>query len=114
SLGGASGVSGSPNLVSANFGVGNFALDAQLRALERRGAMRTLSEPTLTAISGQAAEFLAGGEFPVPVSVDADGKITYEFKEFGVKLNFTPTVRSNGIVGLVVDTSVSELTTEGG
>jgi pilus assembly protein CpaC len=114
SLGGASGVSGTPNLVSANFGVGNFSLDAQLRALERRGAMRTLSEPTLTAISGQAAEFLAGGEFPVPVSVDADGKITYEFKEFGVKLNFTPTVRSNGIVGLVVDTSVSELTTEGG
>lgn len=114
SLGGASGVSGNSNLLTANFGAGDFSLNAQLRALERRGAMRTLSEPTLTAISGQSAEFLAGGEFPVPVAVDADGKITYEFKEFGVKLNFTPTVRSNGIVGLVVDTSVSELTTEGG
>ncbi|WP_196259944.1 type II and III secretion system protein family protein [Pelagibacterium limicola] len=114
SLGGASGVSGNPNLLTANIGAGNFSLTAQLRALERRGAMRTLSEPTLTAISGQSAEFLAGGEFPVPVSVDADGKITYEFKEFGVRLNFTPTVRSNGIVGLVVETSVSELTTEGG
>ena len=76
--------------------------------------MRTLAEPTLTAMSGQPAEFLAGGEFPVPVAVDSDGRITYEFKEFGVELNFTPTVRSNGIIALNVETSVSELTTEGG
>lgn len=115
SLGGASGVSGAPGTISAGFGVGSdFSLSATLRALERQGAMRTLAEPTLTAISGQPAEFLAGGEFPVPVAVDSDGRITYEFKEFGVKLNFTPTVRSNGIVALNVETSVSELTTEGG
>ena len=85
-----------------------------MRALERRSALRTLAEPTLTAISGQEAEFLAGGEFPVPTGVDDNGRITFEFKEFGAKLKFTPTVKSNGIIALVVDTSVSEPTTEGG
>lgn len=112
SLGGAS------NVVTSNgFGVsgsiGGLSINATLRALERNAALRTLAEPNLTALSGQEAEFLAGGEFPVPTAVD-DGKITYSFKEFGVKLKFTPTVKSNGIIGLVVDTSVSEPTTEGG
>ncbi len=111
-LGGASGVLNS-NALSAGFSAGGLSIDATLRALERRGALRTLAEPTLTALSGQEAEFLAGGEFPVPVGVD-NGVISFEFKEFGVKLNFTPTVQSNGIVGLVVETSVSEPTTEGG
>jgi len=113
SLGGASGVAGGANSIGIGFSAGNVALDATLRALERNGAMRTLASPTLTAISGQPAEFLAGGEFPVPVQV-SDGEVIYEFKEFGVKLSFTPTVRSNGIVALQIDTSVSELTTEGG
>jgi pilus assembly protein CpaC len=90
-----------------------FTLDASLRALERRGALRTLAEPTLTALSGHEASFNAGGEFPVPTQVQ-DGEVTYEFKPFGVQLKFTPTVRSDGIIGLAVDTSVSELTTEGG
>lgn len=112
SIGGASGVANT-NGISANIAAGPFALDASLRALERRGALRTLAEPTLTAISGQEASFLAGGEFPVPTDV-SDGNITYTFKEFGVKLSFTPTVKSNGQIGLAVNTDVSELTTEGG
>jgi len=111
-LGGASGVINS-NQFTVGANAGGLSLSATLRALERRGAMRTLASPTLTAISGGTAEFLAGGEYPVPVGVD-QGQITFEFKEFGVKLKFTPTVRSNGIIALDVETSVSEPTTEGG
>jgi len=111
-LGGASNViTGSGG--SAGFAVPGFSLTATLRALERRSALRTLAEPNLTAISGQEAEFLAGGEFPVPTEV-SDGQVSYSFKEFGVRLKFTPTVKSNGTIGLVVDTKVSEPTTEGG
>lgn len=99
--------------LTTGFNAGNFSLSATLRALETRGAMRTLAEPTLTALSGQAADFFAGGEFPVPVAVDDDGKVTYEFKEFGIKLGFTPVVKSNGIIALNVNTSVSELSSEG-
>lgn len=99
--------------LNAGFSAGNFSLSATLRALETRGAMRTLAEPTLTALSGQQADFFAGGEFPVPVAMDDDGKVTYQFKEFGIKLGFTPTVKSNGVIALTVNTSVSELSSEG-
>lgn len=99
--------------ISAGLSIGNFSLNATLRALERQGGLRTLAEPTLTAISGQAAEFLAGGEFPVPTEVDDRGRVTYTFKEFGVRLNFTPTVKSTGAIQLAVDTSVSEPSAEG-
>lgn len=112
-IGGASNVVTS-NGASAGVAVPGFSLDATLRALERRSALRTLAEPNLTAMSGQEAEFLAGGEFPVPTEVADNGTVTYTFKEFGVRLKFTPTVKSNGVIGLVVDTSVSEPTTEGG
>lgn len=111
--GGASGVV-SNNGFSADINAGPFTLNASLQALERRGAMRTLAEPTLTAVSGQEASFLAGGEFPVPTQIGNDGQVTYTFKEFGVNLKFTPTVKSNGMIGLAVDTSVSDLTTQGG
>lgn len=111
-LGGASNVV-TGNAVTAALDVPGLSLKATLRALEQRGLMRTLDQPTLTAISGQPAEFLAGGEFPVPTSIDTAGNVTYAFKQFGVDLKFTPTVRSNGIVGLVIDTSVSEPTTDG-
>ncbi|MEO5806233.1 type II and III secretion system protein family protein [Devosia sp.] len=106
-LGGASNVA-TNSAITAGLNVGNLSLKAVLQALERRGALRTLAEPTLTAMSGQSAEFLAGGKVPVPTSVDADGRVTFTEKEFGVKLAFTPTVRSNGSVELLVDTSVSE------
>jgi pilus assembly protein CpaC len=109
--GGASGVTNS-NGYEAKIAAGPLTLDAQLKALERRGALRTLAEPTLTAMSGQEASFLAGGQFPVPTDV-SNGAITYAFKDFGVQLKFTPTVKSDGNINLVLDTSVSELTTEG-
>lgn len=110
--GGASGVANN-NGFSVGYDDGTFSLEASLRALERRGALRTLASPTLTALSGQPATFLAGGEFPVPSGI-ADGQVSYTYKDFGVKLAFTPTVKSNGMIGLLVDTGVSELTTEGG
>lgn len=83
-----------------------------LRAMERNGLLRTLAEPNLTAISGETAKFLAGGEFPVPVGRDDDG-VTIEFKEFGVGLTFTPVVLSEGRISLKIATEVSELTNVG-
>jgi|CXWL01.1.fsa_nt_gi pilus assembly protein CpaC len=86
--------------------------DASIEAFERAGLLRVLAEPNLTAISGENARFLAGGEFPVPVSAD-DGEISVEFKPFGVGLAFTPIVLSGGRISLKVSTEVSELTSDG-
>ena len=87
--------------------------EAMLQAFERVGLVRTLAEPNLTAGSGESAKFLAGGEFPVPVAVDATGRITAEFKPYGVGLGFTPIVLSNGRISLKISTEVSELTSVG-
>ena len=89
-----------------------------IRALEQNGLVHTLAEPNLTAISGETANFLAGGEFPIPVSQAAgtgtnNSAITVEFKKFGVGLAFTPVVMSEGRISLKVSTEVSELTNEG-
>lgn len=111
-LGGASGVVNT-NGISAGVNVGALQLTATLRALERRGAVRTLAEPNLTAMSGQEAHFLAGGQFPVPNGF-SDGVVTFDFRDFGIDLTFTPTVMSHGQIGLAVNTRVSEPTTEGG
>src|SRR5690606_23711237 len=86
--------------------------DATIEAFERAGLLRILAEPNLTAVSGEAARFLAGGEFPVPVNSD-DGQISVEFKPFGVGLAFTPIVMSGGRISLKVATEVSELTSDG-
>jgi pilus assembly protein CpaC len=83
-----------------------------LRALERDGLVRTLAEPNLTAVSGETAKFLAGGEFPIPV-VDSLGKLSVIFKEFGVGVAFTPVVLSEGRISLKIETEVSELTDQG-
>ena len=88
-------------------------LQGAIRALERDGILRTLAEPNLTAISGESAKFLAGGEFPVPTSRDRDGNVQLEFKPFGVGLNFTPVVLSEGRISLKISTEVSELSSEG-
>ncbi|MGV8995698.1 MAG: type II and III secretion system protein family protein [Parvibaculaceae bacterium] len=88
-------------------------LTSALKALEEDGLVRTLAEPTLTAISGEGAKFLAGGEFPVPASKDKDGNITVTYKPFGVGLAFTPVVLSEGRISLKISTEVSELTTNG-
>ncbi|MEM9670543.1 MAG: type II and III secretion system protein family protein [Pseudomonadota bacterium] len=84
-----------------------------LQALERIGVVRTLAEPNIAALSGEPANFLAGGEFPVPVAQDADGGITVEFRPFGVGLGFTPIVLSEGRISLRLSTEVSELSTAG-
>ncbi len=91
---------------------GDF-VEGVLRAMEQRGLSRTLAEPTLSAISGEKARFLAGGEFPVPAGRDQDGNVSIEYKPFGVVLDFTPVVMSEGRISLTVSTEVSELTTEG-
>ena len=84
-----------------------------VQALERVGLVHTLAEPNLTAVSGEAAKFLAGGEFPVPTSRDRDGNVTVSFKPFGVGLSFTPVVLSKGRISLQISTEVSELTNTG-
>jgi pilus assembly protein CpaC len=91
---------------------GTSQISAVVQALEQAGVFRTLAEPTLTAISGEQASFLAGGEFPVPVGAE-DGALTIEFKPFGVALAFTPVVLSEGRISLRVKTEVSELSQEG-
>lgn len=95
---------------------GDATVDVLLDALEQKGVASILAEPTLMAISGEPASFLAGGEFPVPVSATGDGdtpRISIEFKEFGVRLAFTPTVIGDKI-SLVVSPEVSELDTQNG
>lgn len=86
-------------------------LSGTLRALEQNGMMRVLAEPTLTAVSGEEASFLVGGEFPIPVSQDG-GSITVSFKKFGISLGFVPVVLSEGRISLKVNTEVSEPTEE--
>lgn len=88
------------------------SIDVAVRALEERGALRTLAEPVLTALSGQPATFLAGGELPYS-TVDGDGNPVVEFKPYGVELSFTPTIKSDGTISLVVASSVSEPGDEG-
>ncbi len=95
-------------LAGLGFSSGGFSIDAVLRALEQTNMVKTLAEPTLTAISGESASFLAGGEFPVVVSVDQNTQTT-EFKEYGVRLEFTPVVLSEGRISLRVSTEVSSL-----
>jgi pilus assembly protein CpaC len=87
-------------------------LSATLEALEQTGLVKTLAEPNLTAISGETASFLAGGEFPVPVPQDAN-TITIQYKQFGVRVNFTPVVISPGVISLRVATEVSALSDAG-
>jgi pilus assembly protein CpaC len=84
-----------------------------LNALEQVGLVHTLAEPNLTAVSGETAKFLAGGEFPVPVSRDQYGNVTVAFKQFGVGLSFTPVVMSPNNISLQISSEVSELTNTG-
>jgi pilus assembly protein CpaC len=82
--------------------------DALIDALEERGVVRRLAEPNLTALSGDTASFLAGGEFPIPVASNL-GTITIEFKKFGVGLAFTPTVLGDGLINLKIEPEVSQI-----
>ena len=105
-------------LVDGNAIAGSFkSVNATLRAMERAGVIRTLAEPNLTAVSGESANFLAGGEFPIPAGYTCDPvtrncQLAIQFKKFGVGLNFTPVVLSEGRISLRVLTEVSELSNE--
>ena len=87
---------------------GGTTADVMIQALERRGIARRLAEPNLVTLSGDTANFLAGGEFPFPVASDRD-RITIEFKKFGVGLAFTPTVLADGQINLKIEPEVSDL-----
>jgi pilus assembly protein CpaC len=112
-------------LVPGNNITGSFGsaptVQATLRAMESAGVVRTLAEPNLTAISGESATFISGGEFPIPTGVTCQtttsGSIgqcvqTVSFKKFGISLNFTPVVLTEGRISLRVMTEVSEVSTE--
>ena len=106
---GLGGTIGNSGLISA-VGNGNNRVLTAIRALERDGLVKTLAEPNLTAISGEPAEFLAGGEVPYITGVDPQtGVSSVAFKKFGVQLSFTPVVLSEGRISLKIDTSVSDI-----
>ncbi|WP_228050878.1 type II and III secretion system protein family protein [Pontibacterium sinense] len=94
--------------IFASFLDDDFMFSLAIDAAKENGLAKVLAEPTLTALTGQEAEFLSGGEFPIPVP-DDDG-ITIEFKEFGVGLKFIPVVLDSGRINLNLNVSVSELT----
>ena len=116
------GVSGGPLSDSAlkpSFASGVNSVSATIRAMERAGVIRTLAEPNLTAISGETATFIAGGEFPVPNGLSCDTTHSppicqqqISFKKFGVSLTFTPVVLTEGRISLKVMTEVSDLSTD--
>jgi pilus assembly protein CpaC len=108
------------NALTTSFG-STPSVQATLRAMESAGVVRTLAEPNLTAISGESATFISGGEFPIPTGVTCQtttsGAIgqcvqTVTFKKFGISLNFTPVVLTEGRISLRVMTEVSEVSTE--
>ncbi|WP_249143881.1 type II and III secretion system protein family protein [Bradyrhizobium lablabi] len=108
------------NALTTTFGA-TPSVSATLRAMESAGVVRTLAEPNLTAISGESATFISGGEFPIPTGVTCQtttsGAIgqcvqTVSFKKFGISLNFTPVVLTEGRISLRVMTEVSEVSTE--
>ena len=110
----------SGNAITTSFGA-TPSVSATLRAMESAGVVRTLAEPNLTAISGESATFISGGEFPIPTGVTCQsttsGAIgqcvqTVSFKKFGISLNFTPVVLTEGRISLRVMTEVSEISSE--
>ena len=88
--------------------------EATIKAFERVGLVRTLAEPNLTAVSGEAATFLAGGEFPVPSGRDQQGNVSVIYKPYGISLAFRPVVLSGGRISMQIKVEVSELTSQGG
>ena len=108
-------IPGAPSSLGGAFG--GDAVNFTINALERSGAMRTLAEPTLTALSGENANFLAGGEVPVATSntcTPSGCQVQYGYKNVGVSLGFKPTVMSEGRISLQVSTEVAEVDKENG
>jgi pilus assembly protein CpaC len=105
---------GRPNATTLG-GFGKFLglnIGSALDLAETEGLVTTLAQPNLTALSGETASFLAGGEFPIPISQDL-GTVTVQYRQFGVSLAFTPTVLADGRISMRVRPEVSELSTEG-
>lgn len=102
-------------IFSKAFSIGSLQIDAVLDMAESRGLSKTLAEPTLIALSGEKASFLAGGEFPIPVSQSTgtggggNNAITVEFKPFGVSLAFTPTVLGDKVISMIIEPEVSSI-----
>jgi len=103
-------ITGEPPAGTFNIGgkIGKTSVDLTLAALETKGLVRTLARPNLTAMSGEEASFLAGGEFPYPVPSGL-GQVTIEFRQYGVKLKVTPTIEPSGEIRLKVAPEVSQL-----
>ncbi|MBC8134218.1 MAG: type II and III secretion system protein family protein [Deltaproteobacteria bacterium] len=111
------GTAGKPNIYPRSPGSGfsiffsglpNFPFSSMLSLLESTGLAKLLAEPTLVAMSGQEARFLAGGEFPIPMSGGL-GAVTVQWKKFGIMLSFTPTVVGDGLLNLKLATEVSDI-----
>jgi pilus assembly protein CpaC len=106
---------GSLGAVAAEMVTQHFTFDTRIDALENKGLLRTLAEPDITALSGETAKFLAGGEFPIPIAnntTNGFNTITVDFKEFGVGLSFTPTVIGKELINLVMKSEVSSIDTD--
>ena len=100
------------NVLGASLNVNHFTVDAMIDALAQEGLITILAEPNLTAMSGETASFLAGGEFPIPIP-QGNGTISITFKDYGISLAFTPTLLSGNRISLHVRPEVSELTDAG-
>lgn len=94
----------------AHMVAGGVSTDVLINALEQKGIARSLAEPNLVALSGDTASFLAGGEYPIPVSGSL-GQITVDYKKYGVGLAFTPTVLSRGLINMKIEPEVSSIDT---
>ncbi len=101
---------GTEGAATIGFAAGSLQFEVLLEALESKGMVRTLAEPNLTALSGQEAKFLAGGEYPIPV-LDNSGSVAIEYKPFGVELNFTPVVVDGDLINLQINAAVSGIDT---
>ena len=103
---------GNTDSIVGGFRNSRWNINSVIDALENEGLITVLAEPNLTAVSGETASFLAGGEFPIPIS-QANNTVTVEFKKFGVSLAFTPTLLTDGQITLKVRPEVSQLSTNG-
>ena len=103
------GIFGTNDLMNIFLFRSDINLGAIIKALQQQNVLQILAEPNLTAVNGKEANFLAGGEFPYPVSQGISGAVTIQFKEFGVRLKFVPVIMPNGNIHLQVRPEVSAL-----
>ncbi|UTW56007.1 type II and III secretion system protein family protein [Kordiimonas sp. SCSIO 12610] len=106
-------VPGEAPSVAGSLVTGGLDLNYLIDALENEGFVSVLAEPNLTALTGQTANFLAGGEFPIPVPQGFGGALGIQFREFGVRLEFAPTVLDSGRISMRVQPEVSDISTAG-